>query len=187
LPASRFAPIIIRRLPTNDRARGFMSTDPDVQIRSFRPEDLSACRKLYVDGLLGGKLAENDSGLDIDDIERAYMRPPGNHFWVAEADGGDLVGMIGVQHYDEAVGEIRRLRVRQDYRRRGIGTRLVEAALKWCQTHNYLKVTLDTFMDREPAIKLFEKFHFKHSKTRSVNGKELLYFYLDIYGGEQRR
>src|SRR4051812_23343396 len=53
-------------------------------IRNFRSSDLPACRKLYVQGLLGGKLAENDSGLDIDDIESAYMRPPGNHFWVAE-------------------------------------------------------------------------------------------------------
>ncbi len=164
-----------------------MSTEPEVQIRSFRAEDLDGCRKLYVDGLLGGKLAENDSALDIDDIDRAYMHQPGNHFWVACTDGGELIGMIGVQHYDSAVGEIRRLRVREEYRRRGIGTRLVETALKWCQDHNYLKVTLDTFMEREPAVKLFEKFNFKHSKSRNVNGKDLLYFYLDIYGGEQRR
>ncbi|MCS7034496.1 MAG: hypothetical protein NZ561_10970 [Phycisphaerae bacterium] len=38
-------------------------------VRSFRPEDLDACRKLYVEGLLGGKLAENDTGQDIDDIQ----------------------------------------------------------------------------------------------------------------------
>jgi hypothetical protein len=37
-------------------------------IRSFRPADLPACRKLYIEGLLGGSLAENDTGLDIDDI-----------------------------------------------------------------------------------------------------------------------
>lgn len=163
-----------------------------VVIRSYRPSDLAACQRLYREGLLGGKLAENDTGLDIDDIEAAYMRPPGNHFWVAELPGDgnghgpEVVGMIGVQHHDEGVGEIRRLRVRSDLRRRGIGTRLVEAALKWCQDHNYLKVTLDTFMDREPAIRLFEKFRFRHSRTRELNGKELLYFYLDIYGRERQ-
>ena len=79
---------------------------------------------------------------------------------------------------------IRRLRVAEGVRRRGIGTKLMEAALRWCQDHSYLKITLDTFMEREPAIKLFEKFRFLHSRTRELNGKELLYFYLDIYGGE---
>ncbi|MCS7034066.1 MAG: GNAT family N-acetyltransferase, partial [Phycisphaerae bacterium] len=136
------------------------------------------------EGLLGGKLAENDTGLDIDDIQSAYMCE-GNHFWVAEAPSGEVVGMIGVQQHEEGVGEIRRLRVRGDHRRRGVGSMLVEVALKFCQERNYLKITLDTFMDREPAIKLFEKFHFRHSRTKEVQGKELLYFYLDIYGGEK--
>jgi putative acetyltransferase len=152
---------------------------------------LPACRKLYVEGLLGGKLAENDTGLDIDDIEAAYMSTPGNHFWVAQTEGtgngesGELVGMIGVQHHEEGAAEIRRLRVAQQARRRGVGTKLMETALRWCQEHNYLKVTLDTFIEREPALKLFEKFRFRHSRTREVNGKELMYFYLDIYGSDR--
>ena len=71
-------------------------------------------------------------------------------------------------------------------RRRGIGTALVEAALRFCQQRNYLKVTLDTFMEREPAMRLFEKFHFRHYRTRSVGGKELVYFYVDLYASERR-
>ena len=79
-----------------------------------------------------------------------------------------------------------RLRVANDHRRRGIGSMLVEAALRFCQEHQYLKIALDTFMDREPAIKLFEKFRFRHSRTRTYAGKELLYFYLDLYTVERR-
>src|SRR5439155_942497 len=115
--------------------------DLPINVRSFQPADLPACRKLYVEGLLGGKLAENDTGLDIDDIDAAYMRTPGNHFWVAESMPAaigperEIVGMIGVQHHEQGVGEIRRLRVRSDVRRRGIGTKLVEIALKFCQDH----------------------------------------------------
>lgn len=164
-----------------------MSGDADnsVKIRSFKAADLPDCRKLYVEGLLGGKIAENDTGLDIDDIDAAYLKP-GNHFWVAYAADGQIVGMIGVQHHDEGVGEIRRLRVDGHHRRRGIGSMLVETALKFCQEHQYLKITLDTFMEREPAIKLFEKFHFRPSRTRNVNGKDLMYFYLDLYTSEER-
>jgi ribosomal protein S18 acetylase RimI-like enzyme len=169
--------------------------DLPVRIRSYRPDDLPACRKLYVEGLLGGRLAENDTGLDIDDIDMAYMKTAGNHFWVAEttsdlpSDGaaGEIVGMIGVQHHEEGVGEIRRLRVRADVRRRGIGSKLIETALHFCQERSYLKITLDTFMEREPAIKLFEKFRFHHHRTKNVSGKDLMYFYLDLYSQEGRR
>ena len=155
-------------------------------IRDFRLEDQAACATLYQDGLIGGKIADNDTGLDIYDIEQTYMKPPGNHFWVAESQDGQVVGMIGVQHYDEGVGEIRRLRVRQDHRRRGIGHALVETAVQFCQQQNYLKVTLDTFMEREPALRLFEKFHFRLYTTRELSGKELVYFFLDLYAGEER-
>ena len=159
----------------------------EIEIRSFERRDQAACLVLYRDGLLGGTLAANDSGLDIDDIDAAYQRASGNHFWVATLPAGEVVGMIGVQHNEDGVGEIRRLRVQKDYRRRGIGSKLVEQALRWCESQNYLKITLDTFMDREPAIKMFEKFRFRHHRTREMNGRELLYFYLDIYQGGQRK
>lgn len=156
-------------------------------VRTFRPQDLPACRRLYVEGLIGGRLAENDTGMDIDDIEWAYMKPDSNCFWVAENAAGEVVGMVGVQAHDQDCGEIRRLRVRSDHRRRGIGSALVEAALRFCHEKGYLKIQLDTFMDREPAIRLFEKFRFRHSRTRKVGEKELLYFYLDLYMGQGRQ
>lgn len=160
------------------------SSDIPVMIRPFRPCDQEACRQLYLEGGLSGKLADNDTGIDVDDIQAAYMSAPGSHFWVAQTPEGEIVGTIGVQNYDRA-GEIRRLRVRSDTRRRGIGTLLMETALRFCQDQGYLKVTLDTFMDREPAVRLFEKFHFKHEHSRQVADRELLYFYLDLYWGER--
>lgn len=155
-------------------------------IRSFRPEDQAACNALYLEGLIGGKIADNDTAYDINHIDASYIKVPGSHFWVAEAPDLGIVGTIGVQQYETGVGEIRRLRVRGDYRRRGIGAALMEAALRYCQEKNYLKVTLDTFMEREPALRLFEKFRFRHSRTRRVGEKELVYFYLDLYSGDPR-
>ena len=161
--------------------------DISVKVRSFEARDQAACDGLYREGLLGGTLAENDSGLDLDNIQSVYMQTDGNHFWVAESGDGTVVGMIGVQHHEEDSGEIRRLRVHPDFRRRGIGSTLIEEALRWCEEHNYLKITLDTYMDRESAIKLFEKFHFRLNRTRVVNGRELHYFYLDIYEGDRKK
>ncbi len=160
-------------------------TPSQITIRSFQTGDLDACRHLYHEGLIGGQIAENDSGLDIDDIEAAYIKTPGNHFWVAQTPQNEIVGMIGVMHSD-GVGEIRRLRVSNAHLRKGIGSALLETALKFCQDNNYLKVALDTFVEREAALKLFEKFRFRHGKTRNYAGKDLLYFYLDLYTSDAK-
>jgi ribosomal protein S18 acetylase RimI-like enzyme len=165
-----------------------MSEDADrsFEIRSFRRGDGQICRQLYTDGLLGGKLSENDTCSDLDDIQSTYLKHEGSHFWVAQTHDGKIVGMIGVQHHDEGVGEIRRLRVSVDYRRRGIGSALLETALRFCQQQQYLKLTVDTFMEREAATGLFRKFGFRHYRTREVHGKPLMYFLLDLYGKSNR-
>ena len=62
---------------------------------------------------------------------------------------------------------------------------LLQRALEFCRDHGYLKVTLDTWVEREPALKLFEKFNFRHDKTRESGGKQLLFFYLDLYGSNR--
>ena len=169
------------------------------RIRSFRPADADDCLRLYRDGLLGGQLADNDTGLDIDDIAGAYLDEPMNHFWVAETTDaaaeaqaadvleegqrrpGVVVGMIGVQHHDEGVGEIRRLRVDAAHRRRRVGSRLLETAVKFCRDTGCLKVQLDTYIQREAAMRLFDRFRFRHGRTRQLKGKDMLYFYLDLY------
>ncbi len=164
-------------------------------LRTFRADDTADCRRLYRDGLLGGQLATNDTGLDIDDICGAYLSSPTSHFWVAEVQPGQanragapaasVVGMIGVQHHDEGVGEIRRLRVASDHRRRRIGSRLLETAIRFCRDTGCLKVALDTFIEREAAMALFDRLGFRHGRSRSMQGKEMLYFYLDLYSQDR--
>jgi ribosomal protein S18 acetylase RimI-like enzyme len=160
---------------------------PAVRVRSFCAGDLPACQRLFIDGLLGGKIAEGDTGFDISDIDSAYMKCPGGHFWIAEAPDGEIIGMVGVQQHEPGVGEIRRLRVHANHRRKGVGSALMEAALRFCQKNDCLKVTLDTFMEREPAVNLFKKFRFHPGRTKRVQGKELVYFYLDLYGTDDGR
>jgi ribosomal protein S18 acetylase RimI-like enzyme len=158
-----------------------------VTIRSFASADAAVCKRLYMEGPIVGKIADNDTGLDIDNIPVAYMSSPDNHFWVAENPAGEVIGMIGVQQHDSGEGEIRRLRVRHDTRRRGVGSALLETAIRFCREEQHLKVTLDTSMDLEPAIRLFEKSRFKLSRKRVIGEKTVLYFYLDLYSGDPTR
>ncbi|HLL89397.1 MAG TPA: GNAT family N-acetyltransferase [Tepidisphaeraceae bacterium] len=161
--------------------------DIPVTIRAYRGSDAAAVRALYTDGVIPGRVeAGNDTAADMDDVATAYAGADGNGFWVAENAAGQVVGMIGVQNCDADEAEVRRLRVRLDHQRRGIGSKLLETALAFCTERGYLKVKLDTHVGRVPAIKLFEKFRFRHDRTRSINGRELKYFYLDLYRRDER-
>ena len=157
------------------------------QIRSFQPVDHESCRRLYTEGLIGDGLAPNDTGWDIDNIEQVYMKKSDSHFWVATDASNQVVGMLGVQHHEAGVGEIRRLRVAGEHRRKGIGALLLETALKFCQRNGDVKVTLDTVMPKEDATPLFEKFRFRLHSSKQVGDKELLYFYVDLYSSEKKQ
>ncbi len=144
-------------------------------------DDHAAVRDLFENGLIEGFVADNDTGADMENIAEAYFSDEGQSaLWVADYDQ-TVIGMIGVQKTSDHGAEIRRLRVRSDYRRQGVGARLMEQALAFCLHHSYLKVSLDVRIERGPAIALFEKFGFQLNRTREVNGRRLLDFYLDLY------
>ncbi len=152
-----------------------------VSMRLVVDDDHAAVRDLFENGLIEGFVADNDTGADMENIAEAYFSDEGQSaLWVADYDE-TVIGMIGVQKTSEHGAEIRRLRVRTDYRRQGVGAKLMEQALAFCLHHSYLKVSLDVRIERGPAIALFEKFGFQLNRTRQVNGRRLLDFYLDLY------
>ena len=152
-----------------------------VTIRTATEADFPAIRKLFNEGLSEGNVPSNDTGADIENITEAYLSDDGmSGFWVAELDG-EVVGMVGVQQTVDNTAEIRRLRVRADMRRRGIGAELMEQAISFCRHHAYLKVVLDVRLEHEPAIALFSKFAFTLARRREVAGRCMLDFYLDLY------
>lgn len=152
-----------------------------VLIRAAEEADLPALRELFQESILEGMIGENDTGADIDNLREGYYSDDGaSAFWVAAYDTY-VIGMIGVQKTHDNAAEVRRLRVRHAYRRLGVGTVLMKKALAFCQRQGYLKVVLDVRIERGPAISLFEKFGFTHGRTREINGRKLLDFYIDLY------
>jgi len=150
-------------------------------IRGYRDADQDAVRQLYTDGLLAGHIPPSDTGADIDNIAEAYLMSDRTNFWIAEHDGV-VLGMVGAAEDEPNIAEIRRLRVDPASQPMiGIAVRLMEAALAFCRHHGYLKVRLDTRLERGPAMELFERFAFQHHRTKNVQGKELHEFYLDLY------
>ena len=154
--------------------------DGRIVVRAYKASDQDDVERLYHDGLIEGKNLPNDTGADIDNMEEAYFGDNRAHFWIAEYEG-EIAGMIGVLPYEPNVAQIRRLRIDKRFWGKGVRTELLKEALAFCRHHEYLKVVLDTWFERGSAIGLFEQFAFQHHRDRSVPGKEMLEFYIDLY------
>lgn len=149
-------------------------------VRCATSEDVTVLRELFERSRIEGQTRENDTGADIDYLMAGYFECNDSCFWVAQTEEC-IVGMIGVQRLNDNSAEIRRLRVRDHYRRKGIGTRLMKHAISFCREKQYLKVVLDVRIERGPAIKMFDGFGFLQGRERDLNGRQLRDFYLDLY------
>lgn len=88
------------------------------------------------------------------------------HFWgggalfVADA-GGQVCGFVDVTESAwNQTAQINNLAVAPAYRRRGIGTQLLRAALEWARQKNLRAALLDTPTKAHPAICLYQKLGF---------------------------
>lgn len=149
-------------------------------IRCATNDDAGVLRELFERSRVEGEIRENDTGADLDHLMPGYFECKDSGFWVAQYDDG-IVGMIGVQRISVNSAEIRRLRVRDTFRRNGIGTKLMEHAISFCREKQFLKVVLDVRIEHDPAIKMFDTFGFLQGRERDLKGRQLRDFYLDLY------
>jgi len=157
------------------------SPHPTPTIRHATDQDIPVLRELFEAGVYEGQVHINDTGADIEQLDEAYFSDAAQGaFWVAVREA-EIAGMIGVQRVDTSVAEMRRLRVRPQFRRQGIATALMEHAIRFCRDHDYLKVVLDVRVERQPAIQLFEKFGFYLSRVREHGERRTLDFFVDLY------
>lgn len=156
-------------------------THDSIPIREATADDIPVLRELFEAGVFESQVAGNDTGADIEQLHEAYFSDEAQGgFWVA-TDNGEIAGMIGVQRLEDSVAEMRRLRVRPQFRRRGIATALMSHAIRFCRDRDYLKIVLDVRVERQPAIQLFEKFGFYLARSREQDGRRTLDFFVDLY------
>jgi GNAT superfamily N-acetyltransferase len=93
---------------------------------------------------------------DYHRIDQIYLRGAGN-FWIAWL-GDRPVGHVGAQDLG-GVAELRRMYVRADFRRRGVGTRLVRALIEHCVVQGVQAIELWT-EESGPGRFLYESLGF---------------------------
>jgi RimJ/RimL family protein N-acetyltransferase len=75
------------------------------------------------------------------------------------AAGDELVGSVHVEVSRFGFGELG-MSVARDWRGRGVGSALLEAAIDWSREHDLHKLALSVFPHNEAAIGLYRKYGF---------------------------
>jgi GNAT superfamily N-acetyltransferase len=72
------------------------------------------------------------------------MQDGGNFFIARSLSSKEIAGFIGVKRLTAAEGTIKRLAVLRAYRRQGVGTELVAAAVSWARVNGFTELRLST-------------------------------------------
>lgn len=92
-------------------------------------------------------------------------------------------GCIALRAMEDGVGEIKRLYVRPEFRRRGLGKTLIQRALVESRGIGYRLVRLDTLREMSAALALYTGFGFKEvAPYRQGEPEGISYFELKLSG-----
>jgi threonine 3-dehydrogenase len=98
---------------------------------------------------------------------------PSSHYWVAVSPNGAIVGAISIIMVEgappPAAAELNAFYVAEDHQRRGVGARLMGAALAFCRAAAVGVVSLTSNRGHyDPAIRYYERLGFHHVKEYEV-------------------
>lgn len=131
------------------------------EIRAMDDEDRRPAAVLFA------AVAEERTGIGAEppvDIERRAESFGLDGAFVADA-AGQIVGWLRVYESPFGFGELGMF-VDRDWRGRGVGSALVEAAIAWSRKRGLHKLTLSVFTHNEPAVALYRKLGFVEEGRR---------------------
>jgi GNAT superfamily N-acetyltransferase len=134
-------------------------------IRPYEPSDHAAVRALVVDinrelapAAMREAFEEYIARSLREEIDRIpeYYGAQGGGFFVAR-DEDALVGVFGLERWNTAAAELRRMYVRRDRRRSGIAAHMLRWAEALCRDAGCRRLTLSTSELQQAALALYRK------------------------------
>ena len=107
----------------------------------------------------GGKLCCVDVALELKELPKLYKAPLGG-LWLATVDG-QIAGGIAMRPLRMILVEITRLYVRPEFRNRGLGRLLINAAITAAGRARCHGAQLDTLPSMKESRRLFERLGFQ--------------------------
>lgn len=168
-----------------------------VCVRQFQHGDAAAIAELFAEGMNSYPAHQNEYNAayvasclraDLADIDAAYMATGGNFFVatmsvVPQAVQGDddeqvVVGMVGLERLPstsgEVVGELRRLSVRADCKRFGIGRLLVARLERWAKASGFTRIDLSTGVVMREANTFYAKVGYRFVREEPESPEYML-------------
>ena len=71
-------------------------------------------------------------------------------------EGDKAIGCGAFKEYKEGVAEIKRMFVREEHRKQGVATQLLNAIEEWAKEESYLRCILETGRNRPEAMLFYE-------------------------------
>lgn len=155
-------------------------------ITLVQPNDASAIadvRALLEEYLswLGPLVCSSTLPAEIASLPQPYA-PPEGALLVARSDAGEILGCVGVKPYERDSCEVKRLYVRADSRRQGLGRTLVRAAMDQARAIGYGEMLLTTLPgEMEGVVDMYRSLGFedagpyRHHGGQPVDGVSLHY------------
>ncbi|MCR8630444.1 GNAT family N-acetyltransferase [Paenibacillus radicis (ex Xue et al. 2023)] len=147
-----------------------------IRIRQYQPSDHEFVMKLHVEGLIQFSASIGNPGLDKDmeRIEEIYLNNNGE--FIVGLINDRIVSMGAYRKYDSETAEIKRIRIDQNYQKRGIGQLILTALESSAKDKGYQKLILDTTVKQLPAQKLFERNGYIEINRRLYKEMEIIYY-----------
>jgi RimJ/RimL family protein N-acetyltransferase len=132
-------------------------------VRPARVEDARPMAELLAEVAAERTGIATEPPVDVDERAELFARSTRSTF-VAEGDER-LVGMLHVEVSRFGFGELGML-VDRDWRGRGVGTALVQAAIEWSRAEGLHKLSLEVWPTNAAAIALYRKLGFVEEGRR---------------------
>jgi len=144
----------------------------DIKVRFSTKEDIISLKKMFNKVVREKRFLPTLSSIEEVGNEWIDLR---NHDLIIVAEiQGELVGQIQLECLEDDatqhVGEIGII-VDPDYRGKGVGSRLLEKAIKTAKHLGFEKICLSTFHTNSNAISLYKKFGFQEVGRRKKQFK----------------
>ena len=151
---------------------------PGLAVRHVGPTDNEAVRQLFIE--TQAELVPEDADLELriamkkytdsslmDDLARVstYYREEGRRMWVLENQEREIIAFCAVDSDEDTPSEalLRRLSVRSDFRRKGVGQLLTRRAEQWAAKKGFSRLKLYVSEYQDAARDLFTKLEYAQS------------------------
>jgi putative acetyltransferase len=91
-----------------------------------------------------------------------------------------FTGCVAVRKKEEGIAELKRMFIKAEYRKKGIGALLLQKALEITKELHYKKIRLDTLDTMTPAINLYKKYGFYEIEPYYFNPEKNALFFEKI-------